>query len=420
MVMPFRQKQYGYGALAGARCVWFGDSIGAPFYYGQAWDQICAATGMAKVGGNMINNGGFEPDANLVAPAAWVVTVGCTLLADNTRAVGGTKSCKMTATATDAYCAPVGDSGAIRLGMQGGRGYTVSAQVYLPTTSSGTMALIIYDNINDGTGYVQTNGASVSPANAWQTISVSRTLRNNTNLTQAPGGITEAFVRIHWNGAIATNTLWFDNVEMDTSIYTALPPYAADGYNGATPLASSQAGTLLSNKGATANNGTDSFAVRMATSPDVVIVAYGVNDCLTANTYSITASDWRTAVRTCLANCKALASKPLIIWVGIPTTTVIPVLPSAANWVGYDVSSVAALKYSMNSITLQECTDAGVPFVPIFPDQGTSLVQTLTPNTVPPYHANPLDADGVHPTQTGGYDGQTLLANRILRALGVA
>lgn len=413
-MMPYKNRLSGAILQNGMKALWFGDSLGDPFYYGQAWGLICAQAGLVKLGGNLINNGNFESGITDWAAEA----ASCTITQSATQAKFNGNSLRMQPTSAGqtanwALCSPGGGAGQRDLGMQLGRAYTFSAWVFVPTGTLGNVYLSITDN--DGTGQAATTSGVAVANSTWQLLSVSRTLR-----PYSGSGLAEAFVRFNWSGSAgqvdSTKFVYIDGAQLDTGIWSGaqLPAYVGDAGS-----RSSIGGTLLTAKSSDPNNalsGTTLFAARCGNlAPDVVIVDYGINDWFNAASYGISASDWRTAVRTCLSNIAAMTSKPQIVWVGLTTTTNTGTTPPTTGWTGYDLSTRDTFKRAMNMIAREECRDAHVPFVSIFPLMPTSLVQANTPSSVWNYTGG---ADGIHPTQTGGQDGQTFLAQRIMGTLG--
>ncbi len=157
--------------------------------------QTAAAAVQARV--NLIPNPDFETDAS-----SWIVAGG-TFVRSTAQAHTGTASGLLTASGAEAEAAPVGDAGALRMGMLPGLTYTFTAWLYVPTGSGPLASVFLAFLDNDGTGYA---GPLAAPTvfDAWNRVSVTRTIR---------AGATEAFCRVE---TVAGNgkTVYVDDVSL--------------------------------------------------------------------------------------------------------------------------------------------------------------------------------------------------------------
>jgi hypothetical protein len=150
----------------------------------------------------MVPNSSFEVDTSL-----WAANFGAggAFVSSTDHAKYGTKSGKFTiGVSGDRYISPVGDVGAMRLGMVAGGTYTWSGQVWVPSGSGTGWVLKIYDGISGS--YTSTSSAPISQFDQWVPVSVTRTLRGTAN---------EAFVRLENSTAVAGTSVYIDGAQVE-------------------------------------------------------------------------------------------------------------------------------------------------------------------------------------------------------------
>ena len=137
------------------------------------------------------------------------------------KAAYGTKSLKVVpiTTSGDTFVDVGGDTGGLRMGMQAGKTYTVSATVRLASPLTGTIASTRSRKIvaftKDGTAnYVETASAAAPNAAGETRLSVTFTI---------PTGGTEAFIRLYHGGFKESGEVWYDNLLIEES--PVLRPY---------------------------------------------------------------------------------------------------------------------------------------------------------------------------------------------------
>lgn len=204
---------------------------------------------------NLIPNATFDYDVS-----NWVVGGG-TLTRQTTQVHTGLAASLLAATSSDAYASPVGDSGALRLGMQPGHTYTFSVWVYSPQFGT---SIILFDN-SGGVAYTQTY---VTVINIWQLLTVTRTIR---------AGATEAFIRIDNPSGSGTNVYFDDASLIEVGAVSSANPRLIEGRVRAD-------GTILQGSGFTVNKtGTGTYVITPITS-------FATTPIVTANSDSATAA----------------------------------------------------------------------------------------------------------------------------------
>jgi prepilin-type N-terminal cleavage/methylation domain-containing protein len=124
-------------------------------------------------------------------------------------ASSGTNSLKLTPTGatSDSYTNIGGDTGAVRLGMQAGNTYTISANIYLPAPQTGTLqpsrarTIRVFTKVGAGS-YVESGSGAPNSAGSTR-LSYTFTV---------PVGATEAFIRLYNGSNSATDLVYWDGI----------------------------------------------------------------------------------------------------------------------------------------------------------------------------------------------------------------
>ena len=172
-----------------------------------------AQGGMAAVT-NLVTNPSIETGTSSYGPG------GVTLASSTDWANNGTRSLKLTPTGatSDSYANVGGDTSALRLGMQAGNTYTISATINLPAAQAGTLqptrarTIRVFTRVGTNS-YVET-GPTAAPNGAGAT--------RLTHTFTVPVGATEAFIRLYNGSSSATDVAYWDSVMLTagSSTYT--------------------------------------------------------------------------------------------------------------------------------------------------------------------------------------------------------
>lgn len=344
-----------------------GYSGGNALNSGKSTVKLCSQYGWRLLAANGILNGSFETDTT-----GWVAAAGCSISSDATHASQGSRSMKVTATATgNTWFNPVGDLGAVRLSLQEGVAYAAALDVFIPTGVTGTITLQIFDKVS-GT-YASSNSVAVSASNTWQRISVSRTIGV---------GSTEIFVRVLWTGATSGQAIWIDAVMLE-------PGTTANAFcDTLDTLRPAVSGSLLQTTDSTLNNFLGNVATRFSQwvtnpVPAMIVLHMGTNDfAQVTNTTNKTRTTWRDALASAMRLFESLNPTPLIVVIGLGSLSTYNDATAVSQWgTGWQRQHVYT---DMNNITQQVCREYGALFVDI---SGMVDSQTVT--------------DHIHPNQSG-------------------
>lgn len=129
------------------------------------------------------------------------------------------------------YISVGGDVGGLRLGMEAGKTYTISANVYLSTPQTGTLftyarKIVGFTKATSGSSAIEYPSTSAPNTAGSSRISLTFTI---------PAGAAEAFVRLYNGASAGGGDVWFDDVLVEEAP-VALPYF--DGANPITNLAS--------------------------------------------------------------------------------------------------------------------------------------------------------------------------------------
>ncbi len=365
---------------AGAKTIWIGDSIttgigGTAVNSGKYVAKLASQNGWLIIGDNMVTNASFETDTSIWIPNRATLTSDATHGGSSVTVGAGAKAMKIVPTvdATFSLASPEGDTGAVRLGLQAGVTYTYAADVYVPVGTTGSINLSIFDN--DGTGLVSSDSAVVVPANGWQRISVTRTMR---------AGITDAFCRVNWTGGRLTDAIWVDAVQLQGG---ATLPAWTDSVSSTVPPRPAEGGTTLQSTDAAANSFQGNIAARYtnyvtaAGGVDLVSLYMGTNDLTDSGYVNWGPTSWRAALDAALQAIIGAApnAQVVVLSLGYTTTNDATAIPSP--WPGGTRAKAYA---GMNQITEQAAHDYGAVWVDI----------TGMP-------AADVDGTGIHPNQAG-------------------
>lgn len=354
---------------SGSRAIFVGDSISDPTlataYNGAKYAVILANTyGWRVAGVNAIPNANFETDAT-----GWVAA-GATIASDTARAQFGTRSMKITPSAVNLNIAPEGDVGAIRLGMRPGQAWTFSAYVWVPVGTAGSYNLQLYDFA----GSYAASSTPITAQNAWQRVSVSRTIL---------AGATESFARITGIGVTVGQAVWVDGAMLEPN--GSMGATFVDSPRAANAMVGLGGTTLVgAASGGTAQNFSDNLATRYTPHlpADVVCMMYGANDIGLGGAGGLTRDGWRQAVTNAVLTFQSQAPSPLVVVCSLGWLTAF--VGDATAVAGWGVGSTRGAVYSdMNAITKQVARDLGAAWVDL-----SSMVAGDT-------------LDGLHPTQAG-------------------
>lgn len=150
-----------------------------------------AANGVAAVT-NLSTNPSIENDTSTYGASNVSATMSTNWAAQGTRSL---RQAPGSTSSSDSFSAIGGDSGGIRMGLEAGKTYTLSATIRVPSAMTGTLdtrarTIVVYTK--DGSaGYVATSSQ--------QAANTTGTTRLNVTFT-VPTNVTEAFARLY-NGA---------------------------------------------------------------------------------------------------------------------------------------------------------------------------------------------------------------------------
>ena len=167
------------------------ESVGYPKAYYPWPNKLNTLQSTSGVGGETLTGfGGFT----------WNTGAGA-LTQDSTWYESAPQSIKLTPTANDFYYAPGGDQGAVRLGLEAGKTYTIRGTARWPTTPADTFAartgtIRLFTKVG-AAGYVE-SGPGLNSAVGATRLSHTATM---------PAGLTEAFIRFYC-GSSSTPIYW--------------------------------------------------------------------------------------------------------------------------------------------------------------------------------------------------------------------
>lgn len=388
---------------SGSKVIFVGDSITDPHnatgigaatsYHGAQYaEKLANLYGWRLLGGNMIGgyNATVDNGTTVSFEADTLNWIGlqCTLATDATHggstvtAGSGAKAMKVTPTVAGSYAEaiPEGDLGGdathgLRNGMQAGVTYDFAADVYVPLGTTGQWTLQIWDTTTAGSGYVNTT-ANITPMNAWQRVSVTRTVQ---------AGAVEAAVRIANYTASTTQPIWVDCVQLEPgSVATAWFDTSQGN------LKPGMGGTLLQATDHTAQNFLDNLAGRFtsivnnAGGVDLISMFFGTND-LSGGLQAYpnrTRDTWRDALELAMGTFVSVAPNAQIVLLSMGSLTTFAGGSVVPQWIpGGATTWTAQQCYAdMNNITQQVAAKFGAAFVDISAGLDANTVDHIHPN----------------------------------------
>jgi lysophospholipase L1-like esterase len=386
---------------SGSKAIFVGDSISDPnnatgigaglsYHGGQYAGKLSAQYGWRMLGANMLGGTATPDNATSVSFETdtnnWI-GLQATLASDATHggssvtSGSGSKAMKVTPTVNSSYAEaiPEGDLGGdathgLRVGMQAGVAYTFAADVYVPLGTTGQWTMQIWDTTTAGSGYVNTS-VNITPMNAWQRVSVTRTIQVSA---------VEAAVRIANYTAAVTQPIWVDCVQIEPGA-VANPWFDSSSGN----LKPAMGGTLLQATDNTASNfngnqaGRFTNVVTAAGGVDLICMYFGTND-LGGGLGSFpnrTRTTWRDALVNAMGLFTTVAPAAQIVLISLGSLTTYAGGATVPQWTASSAAWIQQQCYvDMNNITQQIAQQYGAAYVDITGGLDANTVDHIHPN----------------------------------------